>query len=79
MSKLNLKSPLEVVYDELLETQDLNLLFRWIEKHGFDYEKMHLKQMYYKGFEHGKNDNFPQGDDEYYRTYPTVSDKILKS
>ena len=78
MNKSNLKSPLEVVYDELLQTQDLNLLFRWIEKHGFEYEKMHLKQMYHKGFQHAENDIFYQSDDEYYRTYPTVSDKILK-
>lgn len=74
----NLKSPLEVIYDEILETQDLDLVFRWIEKHGFAYEKTHLKDMYYKGYEHAKNGDYPQGDDEYFRNYPNAKSKIYK-
>ena len=75
---MTLKSPLEVVYEEILNTGDIDALFRWIENHGFEYEKTRLKQMYDKGYEHGKNDNFPQADDEYHRLYPNVPSKINK-
>lgn len=74
----NLKSPLEVIYDEILETQDLNLVFRWIETHGFAYEKTHLKKMYLKGYEHAKNGFSHQVDDTYHQQYPNVASKIYK-
>ena len=72
------KSPLEVIYDELLETQDLDLVFRWIETHGFDYEKKHLKDMYLSGFHDGIYAPFPAPDDTYHKQYPTVQSKIYK-
>ena len=75
---MNLKSPLEVVYEEILNTQDIDALFRWIETHGFKYEKKHLKDMYTIGYEHAQNDIFYQSDDEYHRLYPNVSSKINK-
>ena len=75
---MNLKTPLEIVYDEILETQDIDAVFRWIEVHGFNYEKKHLKAMYTAGFEHAQNDVFYQSDDEFHRNYPTVTQKIFK-
>jgi hypothetical protein len=76
------KSPLEVIYDELLETQDLDLVFRWIETHGFLYEKNHLKDMYFKGFDHALDKTygppFARADDTYHELYPNVESKKYK-
>jgi hypothetical protein len=78
----NQKSPLEVIYDEILETQDLNLVFRWIETHGFTYEKNHLKDMYFKGFDHAQDETynppFARADDTYHQKYPNIESKIYK-
>jgi len=73
-----LKTPLEIVYEEILETQDIDAVFRWIEVHGFNMEKKHLKHMYTTGYEHAQNDIFYQSDDEFHRLYPTVTEKIFK-
>jgi hypothetical protein len=75
----NQKSPLEVIYDEILETQDLNLVFRWIETHGFTYEKNHLKDMYFKGWDdRHKELPYQAADDTYHQQYPNVESKKYK-
>jgi hypothetical protein len=76
------KSPLEVIYDELLATQDLDLVFRWIETHGFVYEQNKLKEMYFKGWDHAQDKTsdpiFPKADDTYHELYPNVESKKYK-
>ena len=73
------KTPLEVIYDELLETQDLDLVFRWIETHGFVYEKNHLKEMYFKGWDDRDIEiPYPSADDTYHQKYPNVESKKYK-
>ena len=74
----NQKSPLEVIYDEILETQDLNLVFRWIETHGFTYEKNHLKNMYLLGYNNLQELPYPAADDTYHQLYPNIESKIYK-
>jgi len=75
---MNHKTPLEVVYEEIINTQDIDAVFRWIETYGFEYEKDHLQQMYDIGYEHAEDNIFYRYDDEYYRLYPNVYIKIYK-
>lgn len=74
----NQKSPLEVIYDEILETQDLSRVFRWIETHGFIYEKNHLKAMYLRGYDDRTDSSYPAADDTYHQQYPNVESKKYK-